>query len=498
MSCDRSRQIELADFLDDPRAASFRDFREHYPRCAECSAEVRAWTELQQALQSDHPDPAQLAQYASLEPQQRARIDLHTARCPSCREELSDLERFDPALLTSGAATAAAAGPGWLGEFMQGLRRLLWQPAFAYAIAGLLLLPVLYRSPLLRDENVVYEIMTEQAPPSAREAMVPEAREAMVPEAKVREEREARARKKSGSFAPLAPVDEKIARSDPQSSMPLPSAAAPARPAPHKEIARTLESRVGQELAKAKLADAESPLESQKRDRLRAQGSIGFDAAADSADSAEMGAIADADSAQTDVVPGEFKRRADVVGGKQPLQIARSPLPGDDVRSRSSRSSQAERSAGMTFEADALSESEFAEGAAATGALAIANEMLGDAKAESGDASSFGAGRASARDLVLRPDTLQTVRLAQGEALWLRIPLAFEESEAELRVADASNRHELRERVVLAGPPGRREARLRLPGSWLTPGRYSVLVVSRELAAAGDPPERFAFIVERR
>ncbi len=465
MSCDRSRQIELADFLDDPRAASFRDFREHYPRCAECSAEVRAWTELQQALQSDHPDPEQLAQYASLEPQQRARIDLHTARCPSCREELSELERFDPALLTSGAASKAAAGPGWLGEFMQGLRRLFWQPAFAYAIAGLLLLPVIYRSPLLRDEHLLYDSMTEQAPPSAPEVV---------------------ARETTGSFAVLAPADEKIARSDPQSSMPLPRTAAPARPAQHKEIARTLESPSGQELGKAHLADLEVTLESQKRDRLGAQGFVGFDGAA------EQGA--DADVAETRVV-AKFKRRANLVGGKQPLLVARSPLPGDDFRSRSS---EAEWSAGMAFEADALSKSGFAEGAGAARAPAIANERLDDSKAESGDASSFGSGRAAARDLVLRSDRPQTVRLAQDEALWLRIPLAFEAGEAELRVADASNRHELRERVLLAGPPGRREARLRLPGSWLTPGRYSVLVVSRELAAAGDPPERFVFTVERR
>ena len=79
MSCDRSRQIELADFLDDPRAASFRNFRGHYPRCAECSAEVRAWTELHQTLQPDHPDPAQLAQYEPRAAAARAHRPAHGA-----------------------------------------------------------------------------------------------------------------------------------------------------------------------------------------------------------------------------------------------------------------------------------------------------------------------------------------------------------------------------------------------------------------------------------
>ncbi|TDJ16723.1 MAG: hypothetical protein E2O69_09985 [Deltaproteobacteria bacterium] len=428
MSCDRSRQIELADFLDDPRAASFRNFRGHYPRCAECSAEVRAWTELHQALQPNHPDPEQLAQYASLEPQQRARIDLHAARCPSCREELSELGRFDPALLLSGAAATSDAA-GWLGrfgEFMQGLRRLLWQPAFAYAIAALLLLPVVYRSPLLRDEHVVYEIMTEQAPPSAREAMLREE-----PEAMLREERETIARGKTGSFATLAPGDERVVHSDPQSSLPQPAGAGSAGPAQKKAIAPTLDVLSRRELAKAKRADAELPLE-----------------------------------------------------------VARSPQPAADFRSRSS---QLAPLAGMAFEADALFDGDLAEGAGA-----VPNERLDDSKRESSDESTVGPGRAGARDLVLRSDTLQTVRLARGEALWLRIPVGFEAGEAELRVADASHRRELRERVLLAGPPGRREARLRLPGSWLTPGRYSVLVVSAERAAAGESPERFAFTVERR
>ena len=420
MSCDRSRQIELADFLDDPRAASFRNFRGHYPRCAECSAEVRAWTELHQALQPNHPDPEQLAQYASLEPQQRARIDLHAARCPSCREELSELGRFDPALLLSGAAATSDAA-GWLGrfgEFMQGLRRLLWQPAFAYAIAALLLLPVVYRSPLLRDEHVVYEIMTEQAPPSAREAML-------------REERETIARGKTGSFATLAPGDERVVHSDPQSSLPQPAGAGSAGPAQKKAIAPTLDVLSRRELAKAKRADAELPLE-----------------------------------------------------------VARPPPPAADFRSACS---QLAPLAGRALEADAP----FA-GDLPGGRGACPSDRLDDSKRESSDESTVGPGRAGARDLVLRSDTLQTVRLARGEALWLRIPVGFEAGEAELRVADASHRRELRERVLLAGPPGRREARLRLPGSWLTPRRYSVLVVSAERAAAGESPERFAFTVERR
>ena len=52
MSCARAFDIDLAGYLDAPRAAEFDAFRRHYPRCEACSAEVRAWTELAEEMGS--------------------------------------------------------------------------------------------------------------------------------------------------------------------------------------------------------------------------------------------------------------------------------------------------------------------------------------------------------------------------------------------------------------------------------------------------------------
>ena len=43
-------EIDLPGFLARPREDEFASFRDHYPRCSECSAEVRAWTELDDRL----------------------------------------------------------------------------------------------------------------------------------------------------------------------------------------------------------------------------------------------------------------------------------------------------------------------------------------------------------------------------------------------------------------------------------------------------------------
>ena len=50
MSCRSSFEIELPEFLAEPGAAAFDEFRAHYPRCPECAAEVRAWTSLDAQL----------------------------------------------------------------------------------------------------------------------------------------------------------------------------------------------------------------------------------------------------------------------------------------------------------------------------------------------------------------------------------------------------------------------------------------------------------------
>ena len=143
MSCQRVQEIDLAGFLASPRDAEFASFREHYPVCRECAAEVRAWTELEVLLRgpAEHPAPELLLRFEdepmTLAAQRRAEVDRHLAGCVSCRDELSSLRAFQPA----AAPVREHAAPG-LGELLATVRRWFWQPALAYALVLLLLVPL--------------------------------------------------------------------------------------------------------------------------------------------------------------------------------------------------------------------------------------------------------------------------------------------------------------------------------------------------------------------
>src|SRR5689334_22157419 len=98
MSCRRAYELDLPAFVIDPRDPAWDDFRAHYPRCAECSAEVATWSALQAALAERHPAPEDLLRWndapAELAPDARAALERHVERCASCRDELRALARF--------------------------------------------------------------------------------------------------------------------------------------------------------------------------------------------------------------------------------------------------------------------------------------------------------------------------------------------------------------------------------------------------------------------
>ncbi len=170
MSCRRAYDIDLAAFLADPRDPAHGDFREHYPRCAACAAEVRAWSEVEGLLRPPeaHPAPEKLLAFEedrdSLAPVERAALEEHVSQCASCRDELAALRGFEP-----GPAKAPAPARGSaLGALLAGLRSLLVQPAFAYGLALLFAAPTLYR--LVTSES---ELLREA--PLERAADAPEA-----------------------------------------------------------------------------------------------------------------------------------------------------------------------------------------------------------------------------------------------------------------------------------------------------------------------------------
>ena len=204
MSCRRAYEIDIAAYLANPRAAEFAAFRAHYPACAPCSAELRAWTELTARLgagRAAHPAPALLLRFEDaadrLEPAARDALRAHLAGCASCRDELAGLRAFQPALDALPAAPASREGRG----LAAALRALLWQPAFAYAVAFVLAAPLLYLQ-VTRDR-------LDLRPPRSAPATTP------APEA----------------------------RPAPPPARPSPLAPAPARPAPKPEPAPAKEVR---------------------------------------------------------------------------------------------------------------------------------------------------------------------------------------------------------------------------------------------------------------
>jgi len=147
MSCRRAFDLDLADFVAGSTRPEWAEFRAHYARCAECSAEVRAWTELHLLLQppAAHPAEELLLRFETerdrLPAAERRALQEHLAHCVSCNDELAALRRFDfTALEPKAAASPALARRP---SFAEWLRRLVLHPAFAYAIVLLLLYPAL-------------------------------------------------------------------------------------------------------------------------------------------------------------------------------------------------------------------------------------------------------------------------------------------------------------------------------------------------------------------
>jgi hypothetical protein len=152
MACRKAFDLDLVACLLDAGRPEWSEFRDHYPRCADCAAEVRTWTELQRGLAPRHPTPEDLLRFDArandLAVDARTAIASHIATCRSCRDELRARRAFDPRTLAPQlAAGSAARRPRW----WHGVGRLFLHPAFAYGIALALAYPAL--APRLRDEQ---------------------------------------------------------------------------------------------------------------------------------------------------------------------------------------------------------------------------------------------------------------------------------------------------------------------------------------------------------
>ena len=225
MNCRESLTLDLADFLARASAPEFAAFRAHYPRCADCSAEVRAWTELYTELSaSAHPSPDTLLRYqdASMPESDRRGVARHLATCAPCRDELRALAAFD-------RDSARAARPAMVERKtwfrMREWTRLVLHPALAY---GLLLALLFYPALSRREHKVMY------APPSREERAAPK-------------RDDARQR-----LAAQAPETTRFAAKQRAPETPPASAPAASGPADAREPAREADSNQLAGLAKAK------------------------------------------------------------------------------------------------------------------------------------------------------------------------------------------------------------------------------------------------------
>jgi hypothetical protein len=170
MKCRRAFETDLLAVLRGESADA--DFLAHYPSCADCAAEVRVWSELDGMLRAAapaeewHPALEVLLQLvdapAALATDKRRALEHHLVGCRVCADEVWTLRSFDPASVVIAApsrvaaavapapspragtaAAAPASAPGAVPERGSWLGRLVWHPAFAYALVAVLLVPLL-------------------------------------------------------------------------------------------------------------------------------------------------------------------------------------------------------------------------------------------------------------------------------------------------------------------------------------------------------------------
>ena len=221
MTCRRAFDADLSAVV---RGEGDRAFTAHWPSCPDCSAEVRVWQELDTMLRAGgptdgaegaHPAPERLVAFvetpATLAAGARAEIEGHLVRCRVCADEVSGLRGFDPARLATSTPPHVPDTTPMRGR----LARVLWHPAFAIAVAVVLLVP------LLRDQLA-------RIPQATR--MVDARRDVAAKDALSSAEVRAKAPAGQSKGSPADPLNAPAAQSDAPAARPAVPAPQPAVP----------------------------------------------------------------------------------------------------------------------------------------------------------------------------------------------------------------------------------------------------------------------------
>jgi hypothetical protein len=467
MGCRKAFEVDLPAFLAEARQPEFAEFREHYPRCPDCSAEVRAWTEVHLLLEAGgpgadaHPAEELLLQFEedreALPAVRRKSIEAHLAVCRSCKDELAalramDFSRFEAAVGGTERGPVAPEPAEWpaerrerapeprrgrrsaLSRLLSGFRGLALHPAFAYALVLLVLLYPTLKGVLEDSGKGVLEDSAHLPAGSAPARTVGEAPQA-IPEADRRDAR----------------IEERAQRSTadaPKSATPpeAPKSAAP--PAEKKGPARDERAGRRESEPKAPGARASSRLE-ESADEGRA-----FTAKDRAVPSPSEGLAPSTDARE------KFEADASEPAA---LGVSRDIAPRGIAREEGAAAPAGEAEPGAPLRLHGMARKDGA--AAPAGAPAGA----GSSPADSGE-----------------PPFTKVLTLRQGEPvavpkaalrglLTLRVALpdaARAADEVEVRVLDPEGRREMRERV--RPPHTEPYLDVRLPADWLIPGTYRV------------------------
>jgi hypothetical protein len=110
VDCNHASEVDLAAVLTEPHSPEGEEFRQHYPQCEQCSAEVAKWQKLEQVLRVagkatpvTHPTEEALLQFQQnaerLSLEERRAIQEHLQTCRVCKAGLSQVTSFDFSLI---------------------------------------------------------------------------------------------------------------------------------------------------------------------------------------------------------------------------------------------------------------------------------------------------------------------------------------------------------------------------------------------------------------
>lgn len=133
-SCLKSLELDLPAFLVEPHLDAWREFREHYPMCHDCSAVVSNWSQVELLVRHAcggpqlHPSEEDLIRLQrdgeGLAYGQYVALMRHLDGCPLCSEAMTLIARFEGGSYEAALIRLAERGPSrrgrmrnWVGRF---------------------------------------------------------------------------------------------------------------------------------------------------------------------------------------------------------------------------------------------------------------------------------------------------------------------------------------------------------------------------------------------